>query len=90
MSFTRKQDYLLTCRDQKCAKTFSNVGNCTHHEKKFGHSPKITTKTERLLYDKTTKLYKFLNKGCSSISFSFCVFQDDGGSHALQSGASCK
>ena len=69
MLFTRKQVSLLICRDQKCAKIFSTVGNCTRHEKKFGHALTITTKMERLLYDKTTKLYKFLNKGCSSASF---------------------
>ena len=68
MPFRRKQASLLTCRDQKCAKTFSTVGNRTRREKKPGHAPTITTKTERLMYDETIKLYKFLNKGCSSTS----------------------
>ena len=68
MPFTRNQDLLLTCRDQKWGKTFSTVGNRTHHEKKFGHALTITVKRERLLYDKTAKLYKCPKKERSSRS----------------------
>ena len=65
------QDYAIykkNCRDQKCAKAFSIVGNRTRRKKKFGHAPIITTKTERLLCDKTAKLCKCPNKGFSSTS----------------------
>ena len=54
--------------DKKCAKTFSFVGNCTRHEKKFGHFPTITTKVEKLLHDEAAKLYQCPHKECSSTS----------------------
>ena len=66
MPFTRKQDSLLTCRDQQCAKSFSTVGNCTCYKKKFGFAQTITIKTKRLLYNETTKLHTCPNEGCSS------------------------
>lgn len=68
MNYELKQDSLLKSRDQKSVKTFSIVGNCTRHKKKFGHAPTITIKTKRLLYNETTKRHKWPNKGCSSTS----------------------
>lgn len=75
MPFTRKQDSLLTCRDHKFAKTFSNVGNRSCYEKKIGHAPTITTKMERLLHDQIIRICRCLDKGCFSTSSNKCSIQ---------------